>query len=99
MRASCCYAEIGIFAVRSKHGVGNVVMSYCSAAKNREEVVVKKPLYGKDDGHWHYYNNDDEHQYGVRELDPVRIKFLKSGFIHLCFNKVTLNGNKTKCLF
>ena len=67
--------------------------------ENREEVVVKKPLYGKDDGHWHYYNNDDEHQYGVKELDPVRIKFLKSGFIHICFNKVTLNGNKTKCLF
>ncbi len=66
--------------------------------ENRKEIVVRKPLYCKEDGIWEYHHND-ENKYEIIELDPIRIKFLKSGFIHICFNKVILSNDKSKCLF
>ena len=53
---------------------------------NKVEYVMERPTYLKETGSWIFPLHDPE--YEVVEFDPVRIKVLERGNVHILFHRL-----------
>ena len=60
-------------------------------------ILMKMPSFTRVTGVW-FYDCNDESDYSIIEMNPVRLKLLASGYVHICFYKFTLNNHKNKLI-